>query len=87
MTKNNSDNYLTATPKSDIIEKTMSGGDKMADKGVLNTPINKEVLDNFRTKCKEENIPMNVVIELFCKRFAEGGFELNVVNGSIKRKE
>ena len=61
----------------------------MADtnKGVLNTPISKQVLDDFRAKCKEKNVTMNVVIELFCKKFAEGGFEFDLKNSVLKVKE
>ena len=44
-------------------------------KGVLSTPINKEILDQFRAKCKELNIPMNTVVEIFCKEFIRGKFE------------
>lgn len=53
----------------------MPTNDKI-QKGVLSTPINKEVLDQFRAKCKELNIPMNTVVEVFCKEFNKGKFEL-----------
>ena len=44
-------------------------------KGVLSAPINREVLDAFRIKCKQLNVPMSTVVELFCKEFVKGKFE------------
>lgn len=44
-------------------------------KGVLSAPINKETLDAFRIKCKQLNVPMSTVVEVFCKEFVKGKFE------------
>lgn len=45
------------------------------EKKALSAPINKEVLEEFKVKCKELNIPMSTVIEMFCREFNKGKFE------------
>lgn len=45
------------------------------EKKALSAPINKEVLEDFKAKCKELNIPMSTVIEMFCREFNKGKFE------------
>ena len=45
------------------------------EKKALSAPINKEVLEEFKAKCKELNIPMSTVIEMFCREFNKGKFE------------
>lgn len=45
------------------------------EKKALSAPINKEVLEGFKAKCKELNIPMSTVIEMFCREFNKGKFE------------
>ena len=47
-------------------------------RAMLNTTINKDVLDGFRDYCKEINIPMNVVLEAFMTQFADGQFSLKL---------
>lgn len=44
------------------------------ERAMLNTTINKGVLNDFRDYCKEINCPMNMVLETFMKQFAEGQF-------------
>lgn len=45
------------------------------EKKALSALINKEVLEEFKAKCKELNIPMSTVIEMFCREFNKGKFE------------
>lgn len=47
-------------------------------KAILNTTINKEVLDNFREYCQQINFPMNTVLETFMKQFADGQFDVRL---------
>ena len=44
------------------------------ERAMLNTTINKNVLDSFRSYCKRINCPMNMVLETFMEQFAEGQF-------------
>lgn len=46
----------------------------MAEKAMLNTTINKDVLDAFRDHCKHIKCPMNVVLEAFMMQFSNGEF-------------
>lgn len=48
------------------------------EKGVLNTTIDKEVLDSFKAYCKAVGLPMNTVIESFMGQFAAGEFVLKI---------
>lgn len=50
------------------------------EKANLNTPVRKEVLEAFRGKCAEMNIPMNVVVELFMEAFSDDRFEIILGN-------
>lgn len=47
-------------------------------KAMLNTTINKEVLDNFREYCQQINFPMNTVLETFMRQFAAGQFDVRL---------
>lgn len=52
------------------------------DKKQLNTPIQSDILDNFRTTCNDYNLKMNVVLEALMEDFSNGNY--NIV---IDRKE
>ena len=43
----------------------------------INTKINSEIFGSFQRRCKEQNIPMNVVIEAFARQYAYGRYELS----------
>lgn len=43
----------------------------------LNTQINKEVFYNFKVKCKERGLPLNIVIEVFMNQYANRKYILN----------
>ena len=47
----------------------------------LNTTIDEEVLNDFRDYCEYLVIPMNVVLEMFMKQFAERQLECKLVKG------
>lgn len=48
--------------------------DSKNEKAMLNTTINKNVLDNFRDHCKNIKCPMNIVLEAFMTQFSNGEF-------------
>lgn len=48
--------------------------DSKKDRAMLNTTISKDVMDDFRSYCKDMNCPMNMVLEAFMKQFANGEF-------------
>ena len=54
--------------KTDII----SSENRMA----LNTTINKELLENFKARCKYDGIPMNTCLEAFMRQYLKGEFYL-----------
>ena len=43
-------------------------------KKAFNTSIDEEILEQFRAKCKEEKLPINVVLERFMQGYVEGKF-------------
>lgn len=47
-------------------------------RAMLNTTINKDVLDDFKAYCKELGLPMNVLLESFMKQFSDGSFVLKI---------
>lgn len=40
----------------------------------INTKINSEIFEKFQKKCKQQNIPMYIVIETFCRQYANGKY-------------
>lgn len=42
----------------------------------LNTKVNKEVFDNFKVRCLQLRLPMNVVLETFMLQYTNGRFNL-----------
>lgn len=44
----------------------------------LNTKINKEVFDKFKTYCKTLGYPMNVLLETFMQQYANERFDIDV---------
>ena len=44
------------------------------DRAMLNTTISQDVMDDFRSYCKDMNCPMNMILETFMKQFANGEF-------------
>ncbi len=43
----------------------------------INSKINAEIFEEFQKRCKQQNIPMNVVFEAFCRQYANGKYHLN----------
>ena len=43
----------------------------------LNMQINKEIFYEFKVKCKERGLPLNIVIEVFMNQYAKGKYELD----------
>lgn len=46
------------------------------ERSMLNTTINTEVLNDFKDYCKEQGIPMNLLLELFMRDIIHGKFAL-----------
>lgn len=43
---------------------------------MLNTTINTEILNDFKGYCKEQGMPMNLLLELFMRDIIQGKFTL-----------
>ncbi len=43
----------------------------------LNMQINKDIFYDFKVKCKERNLPLNIVIEVFMRQYANGKYHLD----------
>lgn len=52
----------------------------------LNTQINKEIFYNFKVKCKQRGLPLNIVIEVFMNQYANRRYKLRETD-IIKWKE
>lgn len=46
----------------------------------LNRKVNKEVFDNFKVRCLQLRLPMNVVLEAFMLQYTNGRFDLKEEN-------
>lgn len=44
----------------------------------FNTSIDEEILEKFKEKCKEENLPINVVLEKFMQGYIADAFTLKM---------
>lgn len=52
----------------------------------LNMQINQDIFYDFKVKCKERGLPLNVVIEVFMNQYANGEYHLDK-ESIIKWKE
>ena len=52
------------------------------ERGVLNTTIDKDVLDGFKAYCKAAGMPMNTILESFMRQFSDGEFILKIGKNS-----
>lgn len=43
----------------------------------LNMQINKDIFYKFKVKCKERNLPLNIVIEVFMRQYANRKYSLD----------
>lgn len=43
-------------------------------KNKFNTSIDAEILQNFKDKCKADNLPVSIVLERFMQGYVEGKF-------------
>ena len=66
--------------------KTVKGGDQM--RRAFNTSVEEEIANAFKDKCKQENIPMNKVLEMFMEGYINNQFtvEMKVNFKEEKRK-
>lgn len=44
----------------------------------LNTQINKDIFYDFKVKCKQRGLPLNLVIEVFMNQYANGKYHLDI---------
>lgn len=51
---------------------------QQSQRAMLNTTINKNVLDSFKAHCKAAGMPMNTVLETFMGQFVSGEFVLKI---------
>lgn len=47
-------------------------------KKAFNTSIDTEILQRFRDKCKDDNLPINIVLERFMQGYADGNFVMKM---------
>lgn len=47
-------------------------------KKAFNTSIDTEILEQFKAKCKEQKIPINVVLERFMQGYIDEDFKLEM---------
>ena len=47
-------------------------------KKAFNTSIDEEILQQFKEKCKEEKLPINIVLERFMQGYINGEFKLGM---------
>lgn len=47
-------------------------------KKAFNTSIDTEILEQFKEKCKEEKLPINIVLERFMQGYISGNFKLEM---------
>lgn len=47
-------------------------------KKAFNTSIDMEILEQFKEKCKEEKLPINIVLERFMQGYVSGNFKLEM---------
>lgn len=52
----------------------------------INQKIGSEVFEEFQKKCKQRNLQMCTVIEVFCRQYSEGRYHLDTDN-ILKWKE
>lgn len=43
----------------------------------INIKVNSEIYKDFQIRCKQQNIPMNVVIEAFARQYVNGRYKLH----------
>lgn len=43
----------------------------------INQKISSEIFEEFQKRCKQQNIPMNVIIETFARQYSEGRYYLD----------
>lgn len=44
----------------------------------FNTSIDAEILQKFKEKCKEDNLPISIVLERFMQGYIEGKFKFTM---------
>ena len=49
---------------------------KKLETQAIGTRVNAEILKQFQMKCKQQTIPMNVLIEAFARQYTKGEYEL-----------
>ena len=47
-------------------------------KKAFNTSIDMEILEQFKAKCKEEKLPINIVLERFMQGYVAGNFKMEM---------
>ena len=57
---------------------SIQANENKVERGVLNTTIDKDVLEKFKDHCKASVFPMNTIIEAFMSQFAAGEFVLKI---------
>lgn len=53
------------------------------ERTLITVAMNPELYDVLRDKCREEGIPLNIVVECFMRQYASEGFPLLLVDNYI----
>lgn len=56
---------------------------KQKPRAMLNTTIDTEILDDFKSYCKELGLPMNLLIQSFMRQMIDGEFVLKIGKSNI----
>ena len=62
---------LTTSTQSSILDLSK---EVMMLKNKFNTSIDADILQAFKDKCKEDNLPISIVLERFMQGYVEGKF-------------
>lgn len=57
--------------------KPINSNAQRVETSILNTKIDRKVLDKFKDCCKEDGYPLNIVLEPFMRQYANGNFKIN----------
>lgn len=60
---------------------------KPKPRSMLNTTINTKVLNDFKGYCKEQGLPMNILLELFMKQIIAGKLALKFGRVEVDKEE
>ena len=55
-------------------------GEVKREKGMLNTTIDKQIFEEFKTTCKQQGMRINTLLEIFMRQYTAGEFTMRFIN-------